>query len=355
MIIVGIDPHKRTHTAVAVDARTGELLGQRTVPARRHGHERVLRWALALDQEVLFALEDCRHVSGGLERLLLERGVRVRRVPPSLMGQARGAGRTRGKSDAIDALAVARAALAHPDLPTAVLAGPEREIHLLVGHRDDLVAERTRVTQRLRWHLHDLLPALEPPPQAFRRRRWRARAAEALSALPQTAQVRIAADQLARIEALCAQIEVLEREIDALVRAHAAPLLALPGCGALTAAKIVAEIAGVERFATPAKLARYAGVAPVPASSGKRVRHRLDRGGNRQLNCALHRLAIIQGRCHEPARTFLARKETEGHSHREAIRALKRHLVAVVFHKLEAMVQAARAPGAPLLAPADLM
>ena len=132
MVIVGIDPHKRTHTAVAIDARTGEALGEPTVAARPRGHERLVRWALRLGGDLRVAVEDCRHVSGGLERLLLERGVHVVRVPPKLMGQARGRTRTRGKSDAIDALAVARAALANPGLPVASLAGPEREIRLLV-------------------------------------------------------------------------------------------------------------------------------------------------------------------------------------------------------------------------------
>src|SRR5947209_11111957 len=190
------------------------------------------------------------------------------------------------------------------------------------------------MVQRLRWHLHDLVPALEPPAQAFSRRRWRTRVADALAALPQTVQTRIAAEQLERVGALCQQIDALKAEIATLVGAHAAALRALPGCGPLTAAKLVGEIAGVERFATPAKLARYAGVAPIPASSGTRVRHRLDRHGNRQLNCALHRLAMIQGRYHEPARAFLARKEAEGRTRREAMRSLKRHLVGVVFPKL---------------------
>jgi transposase len=231
VIIVGIDPHKQTHTAVAIDAQTGEALGERTVAARRHGHERLLRWAQAFGQDVVFAVEDCRHVSRGLERLLLERGVRVARVPPRLMGQARGRSRTRGKSDAIDALAVARAALANPGLPVASLAGPEREMQLLVIHRDDLVAERTRVTQRLRWHLHDLLPALDPPSQVFSRRRWRARVADALAALSLSAQVRIAADQLARVDALCGQIDELAHveSRDMLVMSAASAMATLAG------------------------------------------------------------------------------------------------------------------------------
>jgi len=126
----------------------------------------------------------------------------------------------------------------------------------------------------------------------------------------------------------------LEREITALVKAQAPELLELAGCGSLTAAKLLAETAGVGRFASDAKLARIAGVAPIPASSGKRDRHRVDRGGNRQLNCALHRIAVTQGRVHPPARDYLARKQAEGKSRMEALRCLKRHLARTVWQAL---------------------
>jgi transposase len=102
----------------------------------------------------------------------------------------------------------------------------------------------------------------------------------------------------------------------------------MEGCGALTAAKLIAETAGAKRLCSDAKFARLAGVAPIPASSGKRIRHRLDRGGNRQLNCALHRIAVTQGRIHPPAMEFLAKKQAEGKSRIEALRCLKRHLAA---------------------------
>src|SRR5204862_3397687 len=118
--------------------------------------------------------------------------------------------------------------------------------------------------------------------------------------------------------------------------ARAAPrLLDLPGCGALSAAKLLGEIGPIERFDTDAQLARHAGVAPLEASSGKRQRHRLDRGGNRQLNCALHRIAITQGRIHAPARAYLERKQAEGKTRREAIRCLKRQLARTVYTALK--------------------
>jgi transposase len=126
----------------------------------------------------------------------------------------------------------------------------------------------------------------------------------------------------------------LGREIAALVEARAPGLLELEGCGALTAARLIAETAGAARLASDAKFARLAGVAPIPASSGQRTRHRLDRGGNRRLNCALHRIAVTQGRCHAPAREFLARKQAEGKSRMEALRCLKRHLARRVWRLL---------------------
>ena len=101
--------------------------------------------------------------------------------------------------------------------------------------------------------------------------------------------------------------------------------------GTLTAAKLIAEIAGIERFRNPAKLARLAGIAPIPASSGNSTRVRLDRGGNRQLNAAVHRIAVTQIRVHQPAKDYIARRLSEGKTKREALRALKRHLIRTIF------------------------
>ena len=108
-----------------------------------------------------------------------------------------------------------------------------------------------------------------------------------------------------------------------------------PGFGPLTAAKLVGEIAGADRFATDAKLARAAGLAPIPVSSGKTNRHRLDRGGNRQINAAIHRIAVTRARCHPETRDYIARKRAEGKTTREAIRCLKRHLARRIWHLLQ--------------------
>lgn len=333
MIVVGIDPHKKTHTAVAVTP-LGEVVGELEVPARRKGFERLLTWARSLSEERTIAVEDGRHVTGSLERFLLPRGEVVVRVPPKLMAGARRGARERGKSDPIDAKAVALAVLREPGLPRAQLAGVEREVDLLVAHRDDLVAERTRIQNRLRWHLHDLDPAFEVPTGALDRWVWLKRVREHLRGFQQTTQIRIAQTQVDRCEELTREVKAVEAEVAALVQVHAPELLDLPGCGVLTAAKILAETAGVSRFGSEAKFALHAGTAPLEVSSGERRRHRLNRTGNRQLNVALHRMAVNQGRLHDPAKAFLARKQAEGKSRMEALRCLKRHLARVVFGTL---------------------
>ena len=148
-------------------------------------------------------------------------------------------------------------------------------------------------------------------------------------------QVRIARDLLGRCRELTRSLLELDRELQTRTRAIAPALIDLPGCGALSAAKLLSEIGPIDRFRSDAQLARHAGVAPLEASSGKQRRHRLDRGGNRQLNCALHRIAITQGRVHRPARAYLERKQSEGKSRREAIRCLKRQLARTVYATLK--------------------
>jgi transposase len=338
VIVIGVDPHKQSHTAGAVERATGEARGERTVKAGERGQGELLRWGRSLAPERVWALEDCRHVSGRLERFLLARGERVVRVPPARMAGARKGGRARGKSDAIDALAVARAFLREPDLPVAALAGPEREIRLLADHREDLVGERTRIQNRLRWHVHDLDGSLEVPAGALDRYCWLERLERWLAEhAEQSMQVRIACELVVRCRELTARINGLERELQALLAEEAQELLELVGCGPLTAAKLIGEVAGVERFAGDAKLAKHSGTAPLPASSGERQRHRLNRAGNRQLNCALHRMAVTQARMHPPARAYLERKQAEGKSRREALRCLKRHLARSVYCTLRRM------------------
>ena len=175
MMVIGVDPHKQSHTAVAVD-ELGRKKAQKTVRARRDGHRELIAWARqACPDGRAWAVEDVRHVAGGLVRELLAAGEAVVFVPPKLMAGARSGGRERGKSDPIDALAIARAALREEiTLPAARLDGPVPEVRRLGDYRDDLVAERTRVVNTLRWLVHDLDPALAPPPRSLGSARARA-------------------------------------------------------------------------------------------------------------------------------------------------------------------------------------
>jgi transposase len=336
MIVIGADIHKRNHTLVAVRAGSGELVDELEIEATPAGHRQALDWAQELGVERVWALEDCRHVSRRLEEALLADGERVVRVAPRFTGLGRREERRPGKSDAIDALAVARAVVREgPErFPTAFLDERAMEIRLLVDHRRNLVAERTRAQNRLRWHLLDLCPELEAKlPGGALDREVRLRAIRERLAGLETTRARLARELLERIAEITREARRLEAEIAGLVGAHRPALLAEPGCGPLSAATLIGHTAGAKRFASDAQFARMAGVAPIPASSGKSHRHRLHRGGNRQLNHALHVIAITRSRIDPDTRAYLAKKRAEGKSHREAMRCLKRHL-ARRFYRL---------------------
>jgi transposase len=331
MVTLGTDTHKRSHTIVAADEQ-GRQVGQVTVKATPAGHLAALGWASQWPERA-WAVEDCRHLSRRLERDLLGAGERVVRVPPKLMAGARRGARTPGKSDPIDALAVARAALREPGLPVACLDGPEREVRLLVDHREDLVAERTRVQQRLRWHLHELEPGWEIPAGGLDRKSV-LDDVQAWLAARDGVVAQLAAELVVRCRELTVRVNELERQIDRLVRPLTPSLLELEGCGALTAAKLVGETAGIGRFGSRAAFAMHNGTAPVPVWSGNRERHRLNRGGNRQLNVALHRIAITQLRRAGPGRAYVQRRIGAGDTKTEAIRALRRRISDEVYRRM---------------------
>jgi transposase len=333
MVTIGVDAHKRTHTFVAVDD-LGRKLAERTLPATTDGHLDAVEWAERW-VERRWAIEDCRHLTRRLESDLLTAGEAVLRVPTRLMAGERRGGRERGKSDPIDALAVARAALREPDLPVAQLEGPARELKLLIDHREDLVRERVRMQSRLRWHLHELFPGLDIPPRALRRQHVLAQLEQRLAGVDGTV-ARIARELLATIRELTVRVNALEREITGIVRTLAPALLALAGCGALSAAKIVGETAGAARFKSKAAFARWNGTAPIPVWSGS-TNFRLNRGGNRQVNAALHRIAVTQCRAVRAVgagRAYVQARMAAGDSKTEALRLLRRRLSDEVFRRL---------------------
>jgi transposase len=243
-------------------------------------------------------------VSRRLEQALIAAGERVVRVPPHRMGASRRGAREPGKSDQIDALAIARAVVADgiERFPAAHLDEQAMEIRLSLDHRGDLVADRTRTVNRLRWHLLQLGPELERSikPGAFNQARVLDRVDRRLRKLPAGARVRVAREQVAHIRQLNRRIEQLKRELLELVGAHRPQLLSETGCGPLVAATLIGRTAGAQRFRSDASFALQSGTAPIPCSSGKRTQHRLNRGGDRQLNHALHVIAITRAN-HDPA------------------------------------------------------
>lgn len=332
MVVIGTDSHKRTHTVVAVDD-VGRRLAEKTVPTTSEGHLTLVEWVVQWP-DVIFALEDCRHLTRRLEQDLLGAGHRVVRVPTRLMADARRGGRQPGKSDPIDAEAVAVAALRHPDLPVAELDGPTREVKLLVDHRRVLVAERTRIQNRLRWHLHELDPALQIPSRGLRRYRVMDDLAQQLDGLDGVV-ARLARQLLRRCRELTEQINALESELRTLVTTLAPTLLAVPGCGVLSTAIILGETTGAHRFRSKDAYARFTGTAPIPVWSGNSGgKVRLNRGGNRTINTALHMIAITQARGVGPGRGYLDKLTARGKTRTEALRLLRRQLSDTVFTAL---------------------
>jgi transposase len=337
MIVIGADTHKESHALAAVDEGTGKVRGGRQIKADEPGHLAAVRWARSLDEERVWAIEDCRHVSRRLEQALLAAGERVVRVAPHRMGTSRKGEREPGKSDEIDALAVARAVVKDgvEQFPVAYLNKQAMEIRLLLDHRNNLVAERTRTVNRLRWHLLELCPELERSLKrgVLNSSRTLDRVDRRLQKQLAGARARIAREQVRQLRGLNRQIEALQRALAELVTAHRPRLLAEQGCGAVTAAILIGHTAGNATFRSDASFALQSGTAPIPCSSGQRTQHRLNRGGDRQLNHALHVIALARAQ-HDPAtKEYLARKQAEGQTTKGALRCLK-HSLARRFYRL---------------------
>jgi len=284
MIVIGTDTHKRSHALSAVDEGTGRVRGSREINADESGHQAAVRWARTLDEERVWAIEDCRQVSRRLEQALLAAGERVVRVAPKLMGASRRGERERGKSDQIDAQAVARAVVKDgvDRFPVAYLDERAMEVRLISDHREDLVRERTRMQNRLRWHLLELCPELEAKLKrgALSDLRALGRLDRRLRRLAPSVRLRIAREELAHIRALTRQAGELERELLGLIRVYRPGLLEEQGCGTLTAGLLIGRTAGAQRFRSDACFGRQSGTAPIPCSTGQRTQHRLDRGGD---------------------------------------------------------------------------
>jgi transposase len=331
MTAIGVDTHKATLAACAID-ELGRVVGEATFGNDPAGHLSFIAWARSIEPEATIGIEGSSSFGAPLARAAQSAGHCVREVPPHLSRFERRRTRRPGKSDPGDALAIARVTARETNLPPIRLPDRTNEIRLLLEAREDLIGETTRARNRLHAHLRVLLPGYGGKVANLVAARHRTMVRRLLrgNATVQGELARSLLDRLLRLEREC---DVLTRRIEALVDGH--PLLALPGAGPITVARLVAEAGDMRRFRTPDAFAALAGVAPIPASSGQIQRMRLNRGGNRQLNRAMHVIAVTQSRFHPPAKAYITRRiETDGKTRREAIRALKRQLVRPVFRLL---------------------
>ena len=331
--IIGIDPHKESWTAVAVDPR-GQRLAALRAPVTRAGYRQLRRFADRYPEPV-WAIEGAYGLGAPLSALLAEDGVTAWDVPAKLAARVRvlSTGHSR-KSDEEDALSVAVAATTSTRLRTVHADATSTELKLLTEHRDDLVRTRTQTVNRLHAIMTLLVMGGAPRSLTADTAAGLLRRVHPTESMSRTRRM-IAVDLVAEIRRLDKRISTVTEHISSRVTGTETTLTSIPGIGQLTAGKILARTGPVTRFATEAHFAAYAGVAPREVSSGDVIRHRLNRGGDRQLNYALHVIALTQiSMKTSPGRVFYDRKRREGKSGKEALRALKRRLATVVFRIL---------------------
>lgn len=337
-VLIGVDPHKAS-VAVAVIDEVGEFVEAATFAQNRVGLRTLERWAKRFPER-RWAVENAgglgRHLAGKLSAA----GESVVDVPPKLSARVRvlSTGNAR-KNDGLDALATALAASRNERLAAVDPEAASEVLRLLSERREDLVAERTRALNRLHGLLRDLVPGGVAGTLSTHR------AARILRGIrPQGASARLrrrlASEILRDIRTLQRKIVDLNGRIEAEVEASGTALTEIFGVGPILAAKIIGTVGNVARFPTKAHFASYSGTAPVEASSGEMVRHRLSLAGNRKLNNALHMVAVCQARSDARGGTYYRKKIAQGKSRKEALRCLKRRVSDAVFKSLTADLQA---------------
>jgi transposase len=335
-VLIGVDPHKGSVAVAALDQATGELLERAGFPQNHAGLKALERWAKRFPKR-RWAVEN----AGGLGRHLAGRlaaaGESVVDVPPKLSARVRvlSSGNAR-KNDGVDALATALAASRNDRLAAVDPEDSSEVLRLLSERREDLVAERTRALNRLHALLRDLLPG------GVAGKLSAERAARILRSIrPKGASARLrrrlASEVLRDVRTLDTKIADLGGRIEAEIEASGTTLTEIFGIGPILAARIIGTVGDVGRFPSKAHyFASYSGTAPVEASSGDVVRHRLSLAGNRHLNYALHMVAICQARSDARGGTYYRKKMAEGKSRKEALRCLKRRISDAVFRSLVA-------------------
>lgn len=330
MVTIGVDAHKSSLAASAVD-ELGREVAAIMVDNDPGGHRTFRRWIRARGSVRRVGIEGGGSFGAVLARLLTGAGIEVVEVPGRLTTRERRRLIKPGKSDPSDALAIARIALREPGLGPVSAPGRPEDLRLLTLERDALVIERGRLTSRLHGHLVVLAPGYEREIPDLRSAGNLHRASRLL-ARRRGVRARLARDLVHRIRALDRDADALADEIGRSVDSPA--LRRIVGVGPIVAAMIVGQTGDVLAFRSAAGFAATTGTAPIPASSGQTQRHRLNKGGNRQLNRALHIIALTQSRSSPAGRAYLERKRAEGKTWREALRCLKRQLATTVYRAL---------------------
>jgi transposase len=331
-VIIGVDPHKASHTAAAVGTGRQPLAHLR-IASDRAGYRQLRRWSARWPHR-LWAVENTAGLGSSLTQWLLRDGEQVVDVPAKLSARVRLLSRGHGrKTDQADALSTALAACSTAELQPAVVEGHATTLRLLSDRRDELVASRTQALNRLHGLLAELAPGQVPATLSADRAATLLRHLRAPAGPARTRRL-LAVDLVREVRRLDTAVARIDQRIATAVKDAHSSLTSLFGIGPVLAAKILGRIGDVRRFPTAARFASYCGVAPIEASSGDVVRHRLSRAGDRQLNFALHIMAVTQARQHPSGRAYYLRKRAEGHSDKEALRCLKRRLADVVYRQL---------------------
>jgi transposase len=334
--VIGIDTHRDTH-AVAVCNPSGAVVAETTIAADEFGYRRLLRFAAtAAPGRRLWAIEGTGSFGAGLTTYLLERAEWVAEVERP----ARPARRDRSKTDALDAARAAREALVRDHLAQPRRRGSREAIRVLLATRAGAVEARRQAISQLKALIVNAPEPLRQQLRTLRTNEQIRRCARLRTRLSHSAEQRATVISLRataqRTLALESEEAMLETELLPLVRAAAPALLDEPGVGVISAAQLLIAWSHRGRFRSDAAFASLAGAAPIPASSSRIVRYRLNRGGDRQLNRALHTIALSRLAHHPETRRYATRRAAEGKTPREIKRCLKRHLARRLFHILEA-------------------
>jgi transposase len=337
-VVIGVDTHRDEHALAVIDARTGEVLAEHLIAAAPAGYREACRLVGALGRAgCIWALEGSGGYGAGLRRHLLGAGQTVAEIDrPERRGE-----RTAAKSDALDAVRAARTLLARARVAAPRGDGAREALRVLMIARQSAIETRTRAIRQIRAIVVAAPDAIRQPLRALSLGALLVRCAALRPGAHADQVISATASALRALarRALAAGMEAREHEraLGAGVRAMAPDLLAERGVGPVTAAQLIISWSHQGRIRSEAAFARLGGVAPIPASSGQIVRHRLDRGGDRQLNRALHTIVLVRRQYDPATRAYLQRRLTEGKSTREATRCLKRYVARHLFRLMEGL------------------